>query len=67
MSSPLKGPKKNAAENLRKFYNTVIRKPLSEQDKIELRQIFRKENQSEEAEEIKPKKIAKHDQDAGLV
>lgn len=57
MNEKLKGPNKNAAARLREFYNNVIRKPLTEEDKVELRKIFNKKDQN--------KKAAKPDQDAG--
>lgn len=57
MSKKLKGPNSNAAARLREFYNSVIRKPLNEEDKIELRKVFNKK--------IQIKKVAKSNQDIG--
>ena len=62
-----KGTQKNAVARLREFYNTVIRRPLTEQEKEKLRDVFKKENTSEEPKADSSKKIAKPEQDAGLV
>ncbi|MEK6774178.1 MAG: hypothetical protein AABY64_09570 [Bdellovibrionota bacterium] len=66
MSAPLKQIKKGSVAKFREFYNKVVRKPLSPEDREELRDVFRKKNQSEQTETNKPKKIAKSDQDMGL-
>ncbi len=62
MSTPLKGPKKDAVARLRDFYNKVVRKPLTEQDKAEIREVFKKKEKAAE----KAKKIAKPNQDMEL-
>lgn len=41
MNEELKGPKKGAHIRLREFYNNVVRKPLTEKEKTELRDFFK--------------------------
>ena len=66
MSSSLKQIKKGSVARFRDFYNKVVRKPLSSDDREELRDAFKKKNREERADNKKPRKIAKPDQDLGL-
>lgn len=66
MSTPLKQIKKGSVAKFREFYNKVVRKPLSREDREELRDVFKKKDQPEQTETNMPKKIAKSDQDMGL-
>ena len=66
MSSNFKQIKKGSVSRFREFYNKVVRKPLSPEDREELRDAYKKKDQAGRTDNEKPKKIAKHDQDLGL-
>lgn len=66
MSISVKNSKKGTVAKFKEFYNKVVRKPLSQDDREELRDAFKKKDQAEEIEKTEPKKIAKPDRDMGL-
>ena len=56
-------PKSGAVAKVREVYNELRRRPLSEDQRKELEDVFKKRDKPSEKT---PKKIAKPDRDAGL-
>ena len=67
MSTELKYPKKGAVGRLRQLYFEITKKPLTPDQRKNLEDAFEKKDHNEEADKSRPKKIAKPEQDAGLV
>ena len=62
MTKP-KGPQPNAVSKMREAYNRIRKRPLTSEQKEELREVFRKKD---EKENKTPKKIARSEMDAEL-
>lgn len=66
MNEPLKYLKKGSVARFREFYNKVVKKPLTPEQREELLEIFQKKDKPENAEKEKPKMVAKPDRDLGI-
>lgn len=66
MSTQLKHLKKGSVAKFKELFSKVKKTPLTPSAREEILDIFKKKESEEVPEKIKPKKIAKPDQDAGV-
>lgn len=66
MSEPLKYLKKGSVARFREFYNKIVKKPLTPEQREELLEIFQKKDKAETPEKLKSKIAAKSDRDLGI-
>ncbi len=66
MDTPLKYLKKGSVAKFKELFNKVKQTPLTPEQREEILDVFKKKEKPEAVEQIKPKKIAKPDQDIGV-
>lgn len=66
MATELKHLKKGSVAKFKELFNKVKKTPLTPEERRELTDVFKKKNTPAVAEKIKPKKIAKPNQDIGV-
>lgn len=66
MSESLKYLKKGSVSRFREFYNKLIQKPLSFEQRKELLEIFQKKEDPKKQKNEKNKMVAKTDRDLGI-